>query len=66
MIVLFCNSQQYSYCGNNINLPSFQQNEVSNGIVNICILPSKTQHMYTKTVIKYQLHQGLIDIGATL
>jgi len=24
----------------------------------ICILPSKTQHMYINTVMKYQLHQG--------
>jgi len=26
-------------------------------ILNICILPSKTQHMYMNTVMKYQLHQ---------
>jgi len=26
--------------------------------VNICILPSKTQHMYINTLTKYQLHQG--------
>ena len=24
----------------------------------VCILPSKTQHMYINTVMKYQLHQG--------
>ena len=24
----------------------------------ICILPSKTQHMYINTVMKYQLHLG--------
>jgi len=27
-------------------------------VVNMCILPSKTQHMYINTVMKYQLHQG--------
>jgi hypothetical protein len=24
----------------------------------ICILPSKTQHMYINALMKYQLHQG--------
>jgi len=28
--------------------------------INICILPSKTQHMYIKALMKYQLHQGYI------
>ena len=26
---------------------------------NMCILPSKTQHMYINALMKYQLHQGM-------
>ena len=44
-----------------ISYPKILETEVEQTSLNICVLPSKTQHMYISTVMKHKLHQDYMS-----